>query len=76
MKVIKVIWLLLCKRIKGISVFSNDKLAAIDEIKLKNSQKIYLYVKERFWEKGGNNKRIIGGKTITDLPIYSIEYLV
>ncbi|MDU5107509.1 NAD(P)/FAD-dependent oxidoreductase [Clostridium sp.] len=62
------------KRIKGISVFSNDKLAAIDEIKLKNSQKIYLYVKERFWEKGGNNKRIIGGKTITDLPIYSIEY--
>lgn len=62
------------KRIKGISVFSNDKLAAIDEIKLKNSQKIYLYVKERFWEKGVNNKRIIGGKTITDLPIYSVEY--
>ena len=62
------------KRMDGISVFSNDKLAAIDEIKLSNSQKLYLYVKERFWERGGINKRIVGGKTIIDLPIYSIEY--
>lgn len=62
------------KRMNVSSVFSNDKLRAIDEINLKNSQKIYLYLKERFWEKGRINKRLVGGKTITDLPIYSIEY--
>lgn len=62
------------KRMKNTSVFSNDKLRAIDEIKLRNSQKIYLYVKEKFWENGSANRKIIGGRAITDLPIYSIEY--
>ena len=62
------------KRMNINSILSNDKLRAIDEISLKNSQKIYLYLKERFWEKGRINKRLLGGKTITDLPIYSIEY--
>lgn len=62
------------KRMNVSSVFSNEKLRAIDEISLKNSQKIYLYLKERFWEKGRINRRLVGGKTITDLPIYSIEY--
>ena len=62
------------KRININTLFSNEKLRAIDEISLKNSQKVYLYLKERFWEKGRKNKKIIGGKTITDLPIYSIYY--
>ncbi|MGG7214200.1 flavin monoamine oxidase family protein [Clostridium nigeriense] len=62
------------KRINIKSNLSNGKLRAIDEIDFKNSQKIYLYVKERFWESGGKNKRIVGGRTITDLPLYSIYY--
>ncbi|MBE6053220.1 MAG: FAD-dependent oxidoreductase [Clostridium sartagoforme] len=62
------------KRINISNRLSNDKLRAIDEINLKNSQKVYLYVKERFWEMERKNKRIIGGKTITDLPLYSIHY--
>ncbi|MPN16357.1 hypothetical protein SDC9_163696 [bioreactor metagenome] len=62
------------KRIDISDSFSNEKLRAIEEISFKNSQKVYLYVKERFWEMGGKSKRIIGGKTITDLPLYSIYY--
>lgn len=54
--------------------FSNDKLRAIDEINIKSSQKVYLHLKERFWEMGRKNKRIVGGRTITDLPLYSIYY--
>ena len=62
------------KRIDIKDNLSNGKLRAIDEIDFKSSQKIYLYVKERFWESGGKNKRIVGGRTITDLPLYSIHY--
>lgn len=62
------------KRIDFKNSLSNGKLRALDEIDFKNSQKIYLYVKERFWESGGKNKRIVGGRTITDLPLYSIYY--
>ncbi|MGG7142750.1 flavin monoamine oxidase family protein [Clostridium nigeriense] len=54
--------------------FSRDKLRIIDEMNFNNSQKVYLYLKERFWERGRKNERIIGGRTITDLPLYSIYY--
>ncbi|MDV4151105.1 NAD(P)/FAD-dependent oxidoreductase [Clostridium sp. AL.422] len=62
------------KRMNISESFSKDKLRSIDEISFKNSQKVYLYLKERFWELERKNKRIIGGRTITDLPLYSIYY--
>lgn len=54
--------------------FSSKKIRAINEMNYETSQKIYLYLKERFWEMGGKFKAIVGGKTLTDLPLGSIYY--
>lgn len=62
------------KRIKINDKISSEKLRAIDEIELVNLQKIYLYLKERFWEKKNNIKDLSGGRIITDLPLYSVYY--
>jgi len=54
--------------------FTVKKMQAINEMNYETSQKTYLYLKERFWEEGKAAKRIIGGKTLTDLPLGSIYY--
>lgn len=62
------------KRVKIYEKLSYEKIRAIDEISIVNSQKIYLYLKERFWEKEKYIKDLSGGRIITDLPLYSIYY--
>ncbi|GAA0814786.1 flavin monoamine oxidase family protein [Clostridium tertium] len=54
--------------------FNSRKIRAINEMNYETSGKIYLYLKERFWEKGGKSKGIVGGKTFTDIPLVSIYY--
>lgn len=54
--------------------FTVKKMQAINEMNYEISQKIYLYMKERFWEMGNKSKRIIGGRTFTDLPLATIYY--
>lgn len=54
--------------------FTVSKMQAINEMNYEVSQKIFLFLKERFWERGGSSKRIIGGRTLTDLPLTSIYY--
>lgn len=54
--------------------FNSRKIRAINEMNYETSGKIYLYLKERFWEMGGKSKGIIGGKTFTDIPLVSIYY--
>lgn len=53
---------------------SNEKLKAIDDIEFQSSQKLYFYVKEKFWQDKVKNKKIFIGNTITDLPIYAMYY--
>lgn len=55
-------------------LFSNVKIRAINEMNYEIAQKLYLYCKERFWEKGSVSKKIIGGCTNTDMPLTSIYY--
>lgn len=62
------------KRIELKPLFSNVKMRAINDMNYEEAQKIYLYCKERFWEKGNLSKRIIGGYSHTDMPLVSIYY--
>lgn len=51
-------------------LFSNIKMRAIREVNYTPAQKSILLCRERFWEKQG----MVGGGSITDLPIGSIWY--
>ena len=62
------------KKISFTPNLSNEKLMAIDDVEFQSSQKLYLYVKEKFWQDKVKNKKIFVGSTITDLPIYSMHY--
>lgn len=55
-------------------LFSIRKMQAIREVNYIPSQKTYFLCKERFWENGGPEERIIGGASYTDLPISQIYY--
>ncbi len=50
--------------------FSDNKMRAIQEVNYTASQKTLILCSERFWEKQG----IVGGPSLTDLPISSIWY--
>ena len=51
-------------------LFSNIKMRAIKEVNYCTAQKSILLCNQRFWEKDG----IVGGASITDLPISSTWY--
>ena len=55
-------------------LFTTTKMQAINEMNYEIAHKIYLYLKERFWETGSPSKRIVGGCSFTDLPLSSIYY--
>lgn len=55
-------------------MFSNRKMQAIKEVFYTSSQKTVFMCKERFWEKGDERERIVGGGSSTDLPISTIWY--
>lgn len=60
------------RRIDINPLFKVKKMQAINEMNYENSYKIYLYLKERFWD--NEQKRIIGGSVFTDLPLVAIQY--
>lgn len=51
-------------------IFSGIKMRAVREVNYTPAQKSILYFSERFWEKQG----IVGGPSLTDLPIASLWY--
>lgn len=51
-------------------LFSNIKMRAITEVNYTPSQKSLMLCRERFWERDG----IVGGASLTDLPIGSIWF--
>lgn len=55
-------------------VFSNEKMQAIKEIDYVDAQKTLFLCSQRFWEKGDESQKIVGGASYTDLPIESIVY--
>jgi monoamine oxidase len=55
-------------------MFSTEKMQSIKEVNYTSSQKTVFMCNKRFWEKGDDNKRIIGGGSSTDLPIQTIWY--
>ncbi|HBM80118.1 MAG TPA: amine oxidase [Clostridiaceae bacterium] len=54
--------------------FSIIKSQAVNELNYESAHKILLLLKDRFWEKGNPNRRIVGGSSSTDLPLISIYY--
>ncbi|GAA0777833.1 FAD-dependent oxidoreductase [Clostridium subterminale] len=62
------------RRVEINPLFTVTKMQAINEMNYETAQKIYLYIKERFWEMGNASKRIVGGKSFTDLPLTSVYY--
>lgn len=55
-------------------MFTNKKMQAIKEVNYLNAQKTAFLCKERFWEKGNESEKIMGGSSSTDLLIQSILY--
>ena len=55
-------------------LFSTEKMQSIKEVNYTSSQKTAFMCNERFWEKGNDNERIIGGGSSTDLHIQTIWY--
>jgi len=62
------------KRIDINPIFNAKKMQAINEMNYENSSKIYMYFKEKFWEREKEVKRIRGGRSFTDLPLVSLHY--
>lgn len=62
------------RRVKINPPFSVLKSQAIAELNYGYAQKVILFLKERFWECGNENERIVGGSSLTDLIPISIFY--
>jgi monoamine oxidase len=54
--------------------FSNIKMQAILELNYINAQKTLFMCKHRFWERNTEYGNMLGGISLTDLPIQSIFY--
>ncbi|MCX7749300.1 MAG: FAD-dependent oxidoreductase [Clostridia bacterium] len=55
-------------------LFSSLKMQAIKEVNYIDSMKSLMFCSKRFWEEGGPDEQIIGGGSLTDLPITSLWY--
>lgn len=62
------------RRVEIKPTFSITKMQAINELNYESSQKTFLFLKDRFWEQGNAEERIIGGSSGTDLPILNTIY--
>ncbi len=62
------------RRVEINPLFTVTKMQAINEMNYETAQKVYLYIKERFWEMGNASKKIVGGRSFTDLPLTSVYY--
>lgn len=62
------------RRVEIEPLFTPTKMQAINEMNNEIAHKVYLYLKERFWEMGSASKKIVGGCSFTDLPLVSIYY--
>ncbi|MDS0526415.1 FAD-dependent oxidoreductase [Clostridium sp. SHJSY1] len=62
------------RNIRIYPMFSNGKMQAIKEVNYVSSQKTIFMCNERFWERGGVEEKIVGGGSVTDLPIQTIWY--
>ncbi|SES64139.1 monoamine oxidase [Natronincola peptidivorans] len=62
------------RRLRLDPLFSSRKMQAIRILTYISAQKASFLFSERFWERGGPMERILGGSSVTDLPINSIWY--
>ncbi|WP_097027436.1 flavin monoamine oxidase family protein [Clostridium peptidivorans] len=62
------------RRVNITPLFSVDKMQAIASLNYEAGQKTYFLLKERFWEKGNKNQRIVGGSTGSDLQTIATFY--
>lgn len=62
------------RRINIKPLFGVIKMQAIKEMNYESGQKTLLYLKDRFWEMGPFNVRIVGGSTATDLSEIAVFY--
>ncbi|MBE6066825.1 MAG: FAD-dependent oxidoreductase [Clostridium lundense] len=62
------------RRVNITPLFSVEKTQAISELNYEDGQKTFFFLKERFWEKGNKNQRIVGGSTGSDLQTISTFY--
>lgn len=62
------------RRVNITPLFSVKKMQAISSLNYEAGQKTLFLLKERFWEKGNKNQRIVGGSTGSDLQTISTFY--
>ncbi|KPU44576.1 flavin-dependent L-tryptophan oxidase RebO precursor [Oxobacter pfennigii] len=62
------------RRVMAKPLFSVPKQQAISELNYEDSQKTLLFLKDRFWEAGDPYTRIVGGRSLTDLPNITVYY--
>jgi monoamine oxidase len=55
-------------------MFSNEKMQSIKEVNYTSAQKTIFMCNKKFWEKGYDKEKIVGGGSSTDLPIQTIWY--
>jgi monoamine oxidase len=62
------------RRVKIEPLFTVRKMQAIRELNYEPGHKTFLFMKDRFWEKGSMSQRIVGGASPTDLPNTVVYY--
>lgn len=62
------------RRLRLNPLFTSRKMQAIRILTYTSAQKTLCLFNKRFWEIGGPEERIIGGSSVTDLPISTIWY--
>jgi len=62
------------RRVRIYPQFRVMKMQAISGLNYEMGQKTFLFLKDRFWERGTPSRRIVGGSSTTDLPLISLYY--
>ncbi|ABR49071.1 amine oxidase [Alkaliphilus metalliredigens QYMF] len=62
------------QRVELNPIFKSRKMQAISEVNYASAQKTIMLCRHRFWETGDMSERILGGGSVTDLPIATIWY--
>lgn len=62
------------RRVRVKPLFQVQKMQAIAELNYEEGQKTFLFLKDRFWEAGYPDSRIVGGSSNTSLPLISVFY--
>lgn len=62
------------RNVEILPMFTTEKMQAIREISYTAAQKTLFSCNKSFWESGNKEEKIIGGVSVTDIPIANIWY--